>query len=79
MDRFKEIASFVQVVDKGSFAAAALEEGVTPVVLGRRIDALERRLGARLLLRSARRLALTEVGAVFIDYWRRVLDVMGVG
>ena len=73
MDRFKEIASFVQVVDKGSFAAAALEEGVTPVVLGRRIDALEKRLGARLLLRSTRRLALTDDGTVFLDYCRRVL------
>ena len=44
MDRFKELASFVRVADHGSFAAAAAEEGVTPVVLGRRVDALEKRL-----------------------------------
>jgi DNA-binding transcriptional LysR family regulator len=56
MDRFKEITSFVGAADKGSFAAAAMEEGVTPVVIGRRIDALEKRLGARLLHRSTRRL-----------------------
>ena len=79
MDRFKEIASFVQVVDKGSFAAAALEEGVTPVVLGRRIDALEKRLGARLLHRSTRRLALTDDGTVFLDYCRRVLAELDLG
>jgi DNA-binding transcriptional LysR family regulator len=73
MDRFKQIASFVGAVDRGSFAAAAADEGVTPVVIGRRIDALEKRLGARLLHRSTRRLALTEDGAVFLEHCRRVL------
>ncbi len=73
MDRYKEISSFAQVVDRGSFAAAALEEGVTPVVLGRRITALEKRLGARLLHRSTRRMALTEDGTVFLEHCRRVL------
>jgi len=73
MDRFKEITSFVGAADKGSFAAAAVEEGVTPVVIGRRLDALEKRLGARLLHRSTRRLTLTEDGVVFLDHCRRVL------
>ena len=73
MDRFKEMASFVAVADRGSFAAAAAEEGVTPVVIGRRIDALERRLAAQLLHRSKRRLMLTEDGAVFLEQCRRVL------
>lgn len=35
MDRFKQIETFVRVADAGSLAAAALEEGVSPVVLGR--------------------------------------------
>ena len=39
MDRFKQIETFVRVADAGSLAAAALEEGVSPVILGRRIDA----------------------------------------
>ena len=43
MDRYTEIRSFSLVAEKGSFAAAALVEGVTPVVMGRRLDALERR------------------------------------
>jgi len=78
MDRFKELASFVDVADHGSFAAAAAEEGVTPVVIGRKIDALEKRLGAKLLHRSTRRLALTEDGGVFLEHCRRVLaDVEG--
>jgi DNA-binding transcriptional LysR family regulator len=73
MDRFKELSSFVGVADRGSFAATAAEEGVTPVVIGRRIDALEKRLGVRLLHRSTRRLTLTEDGAVFVEHCRRVL------
>lgn len=73
MDRFKEVSSFVRVADKGSFAAAAAEEGVTPVVVGRRMDALEKRLGSRLLHRSTRRLTLTEDGAIFLEHCRRVL------
>jgi DNA-binding transcriptional LysR family regulator len=64
------LSSFVQVVDRGSFAAAALEEGVTPVVLGRRITALERRLGVRLLHRSTRRMTPSEDGSVFLGHCR---------
>ncbi|MEP7207072.1 MAG: LysR family transcriptional regulator [Casimicrobiaceae bacterium] len=74
MDHFKAIASFVRAADKGSFAAAAVEEGVTPVVLGRRVDALEKRLGAKLLHRSTRSMTLTEDGTVFLEHCRRVLQ-----
>ncbi len=45
MDRLKQIESFVAVATKGSLTAAALAEGVAPAVIGRRIDALEERLG----------------------------------
>ncbi|MFX5999111.1 LysR family transcriptional regulator, partial [Acinetobacter baumannii] len=48
MDKLKQIEAFVLVVDKGSLAAAALEDKVTPVMMGRRIDALEKRLGTKL-------------------------------
>jgi DNA-binding transcriptional LysR family regulator len=73
MDKFRELSTFVDVADRGSFAAAAAEEGVTPAIVGRRIDALEKRLGARLLHRSTRRLTLTEDGGVFLEHCRRVL------
>jgi DNA-binding transcriptional LysR family regulator len=73
MDRFKEVEAFVQVVEHGSLAAAALREGITPVMMGRRIDALERRLGTKLMHRSTRRLALTEEGSTFLDECRRLL------
>ena len=45
MGRYTELHSFVMVAQKGSFAAAALSERVTPAMLGRRLDALEKRLG----------------------------------
>ena len=45
MDRLKQIESFVAVATKGSLTAAAGLDGVAPAVIGRRIDALEERLG----------------------------------
>lgn len=73
MDKLKQIEAFVVAVDTGSLARAALVAEVTPAMMGRRIDALERRLGARLLHRSTRRLALTEEGAVYLEYCRKLL------
>ena len=73
MDRFKQIETFVRVAEAGSLAAAALEEGVSPVILGRRIDALEKRLGVKLMYRSTRRLVVSEDGAAFLDRCRGLL------
>ena len=73
MDRYTEIRSFVLVAEKGSFASAALVEGVTPVVMGRRLDALEKRLGVKLMHRSTRGLALTELGEQFVEQGRALL------
>ncbi|KRB93096.1 LysR family transcriptional regulator [Noviherbaspirillum sp. Root189] len=74
MDKFKQIEAFVEVVEKGSLARAALEQNITPVMLGRRIDALEKRLGVKLMHRTTRHLTLTEEGAVFLDHCRKLLD-----
>jgi DNA-binding transcriptional LysR family regulator len=74
MDKFKQIEAFVEVVEKGSLAKAALEQNITPVMLGRRIDALERRLGVKLMHRTTRHLTLTEEGTVFLDHCRKLLD-----
>lgn len=73
MDRYTQLETFVRVSDKGSFAGAALLEGVTPVIIGRRIDALEQRLGVQLLHRSTRRLTLTEAGECFLPQCRQLL------
>jgi DNA-binding transcriptional LysR family regulator len=74
MDKLKQIEAFVAAVDTGSLAKAALRAQVTPVMIGRRIDALERRLGVRLMHRSTRRLALTEQGAVYLEQCRRLVS-----
>jgi DNA-binding transcriptional LysR family regulator len=73
MDKLKQIEAFVAAIDTGSLARAALVAEVTPVMIGRRIDALERRLGVRLMHRSTRRLALTEQGTVYLEYCRQLL------
>jgi DNA-binding transcriptional LysR family regulator len=73
MDRLKQIESFVAVAAKGSLTAAAQAEGVAPAVIGRRIDALEERLGVKLLLRTTRRITLTHEGSAFLEDAQRVL------
>lgn len=73
MDKFKQIEAFVASVDHGSFSGAALSLQVTAVMVGRRIDALEKRLGVRLLHRSTRRLALTEEGSEYLEQCRKLL------
>ena len=73
MSRYTEIRSFVLVAEKGSFAAASIIEGVTPVVMGRRLDALEKRLGVRLMHRSTRGLTLTDLGEQFLEQSRQLL------
>lgn len=73
MDKLKQIESFAAVATKGSLTAAAKAEGVAPAVIGRRIDALEARLGVKLLLRTTRRITLTHEGSAFLDDCQRLL------
>jgi DNA-binding transcriptional LysR family regulator len=77
MARLKQIESFVSVSARGSLTAAALAEGVAPAVIGRRIDALERRLGVKLLVRTTRRITLTHEGSAFLEDCKRVLADLG--
>jgi DNA-binding transcriptional LysR family regulator len=73
MDRLKQIESFVAVATKGSLTAAANAEGVAPAVIGRRIDALEERLGVKLLVRTTRRITLTHEGSAFLEDCQRII------
>ena len=73
MDRLKQIESFVSVSARGSLTAAAHAAGVAPAVIGRRIDALEERLGVKLLVRTTRRLSLTHEGSAFLEDCQRLL------
>jgi DNA-binding transcriptional LysR family regulator len=74
MDRFKELTTFVEVAQRGSLSAAAREEGITPAMVGRRIDQLEERLGVKLFKRSTRKVTLTPEGSTFYDDCHRVLE-----
>ncbi|NLD53077.1 MAG: LysR family transcriptional regulator [Burkholderiaceae bacterium] len=74
MDRLKQLETFAAVVARGSLSAAAQAEGVAPAVIGRRIDALEARLGVKLLLRTTRRLTLTFEGEAFLEDCHRILN-----
>ena len=73
MGQFRQISTFVEVVAKGSLSAAARAEGIAPAMIGRRLDALEQRLGVKLLQRTTRKLALTNEGAAFLEDCQRIL------
>jgi DNA-binding transcriptional LysR family regulator len=73
MGQFRQISTFVEVVARGSLSAAARAEGIAPAMIGRRLDALESRLGVKLLQRTTRKLALTDEGATFLEDCQRIL------
>lgn len=73
MDKLKQLESFVSVATKGSLTAAARAEGVAPAIMGRRLDALEERLGVKLLVRTTRRITLTHEGSAFLEDTQRLL------
>lgn len=74
MDHLKQLQAFVNAASRGSLSAAAQLEGVTPAVIGRRLDSLEARLGVRLLQRSTRKLSLTFEGQAFLEDCQRILN-----
>lgn len=67
MEDLNDIYFFASVVQYGGFSAAARRIGVEKTRLSRRIAALEKRLGVRLLQRTTRALALTEAGQRFFE------------
>lgn len=73
MDHLKQLQSFVSVAARGSLTAAARAEDVAPAIMGRRLDALEQRLGVKLLVRSTRRISLTHEGSAFLEDCQRIL------
>ncbi len=73
MSKLKQMESFVSVATRGSLTAAANAEGVAPAIMGRRLDALEERLGVKLLVRTTRRISLTHEGSAFLEDCQRLL------
>jgi DNA-binding transcriptional LysR family regulator len=68
-----QIEAFAAIAEHGGFAAAGRVLRKDPSVLSRRIDALEQRLGVRLLARTTRKVGLTEVGAAYLQKVRIIL------
>ncbi|HEY3677524.1 MAG TPA: LysR family transcriptional regulator [Bradyrhizobium sp.] len=73
MDRIDAMQAFVAVADLQGFAPAARKLGLSPSGVTRSIAALEERLGARLLQRTTRKVALTDVGMRYLERARRIL------
>jgi DNA-binding transcriptional LysR family regulator len=73
MDKLAQITTFARVVELGGFSAAARDLHVAPSVVTTQIQALEQRLGVRLLNRNTRRVKPTEVGE---GYYERCLDLL---
>ena len=73
MDKLKQLETFVSVAQRGSLTGAARALALAPAIIGRRLDALEARLGVKLLLRTTRRLSLTHEGSAFLEDCQRLL------
>jgi DNA-binding transcriptional LysR family regulator len=74
MDRLKQLETFVAVAARGSLSAAAQAEGIAPAVIGRRLDALEERLGVKLMVRTTRKITLTFEGSAFLEDCQRIVN-----
>lgn len=77
MDRFEAMSVLVATVETGSFSAAGRKLGMPLPSVSRKVADLEAHLGARLLVRSTRKLSLTEAGGAYIDACRRILEQVG--
>jgi DNA-binding transcriptional LysR family regulator len=73
MDQLRSMRVFARVIGEGSLAGAARALDMAPAVVTRVLAELEAHLGARLLNRTTRRLALTEVGEAYLERTRRIL------
>ena len=77
MDVLGPMRTFVRVVEAGSFTAVAVEQNTTQPTISRQVAALEEHLGARLLTRTTRALALTDDGRAFYEHALRALEAIG--
>lgn len=74
MNRWATTEILVNVVDSGSFSAAANALGLSKSHVSRQISQLENRLGVQLLNRTTRRLSLTETGQAYYERCKSVLS-----
>ena len=74
VDRLEAMTILLRVVDKGSFSAAGRDLGVPLATVSRKVSELETHLGTRLLVRSTRKVALTDAGGRYVASARRILE-----
>lgn len=74
MDRLEAMSMLLTVAEKGSLSAAGRVLHVPLATLSRKISDLEALLGARLLIRTTRKLTLTDAGIAYVAAARRILD-----
>jgi DNA-binding transcriptional LysR family regulator len=73
MDRLTSLTAFVRVVDSGGFSAAGRKLNMSTTMVSNHVQALEERLGARLLHRTTRKVSVTEVGRAYYDRCIQIL------
>ncbi len=77
MDRLDAMTVLVAAAEEGSLSAAARQLGMPLATVSRKVSDLEAHLGTRLLIRSSRRLGLTESGSDYVAAARRILEQVG--
>lgn len=76
MDKLSVMHAFRRIVERGSFARAAEDLGVSPALLSREIKLLEESLGTALLRRTTRSMSLTDAGRLYYDEAAGILDAV---
>jgi LysR family transcriptional regulator for bpeEF and oprC len=74
MDRLDAMRLFVRLVECGSFSAVGREQGIGQPAVSKQIAALERHLGAQLVLRNSRNVVITDAGLAFYESARQLID-----
>ena len=74
MELLNDMALFVEVVKAKGFRLAAEAVGMPNSTLSRRISALEKNIGLRLLHRTTRKIELTEAGQIYFERCKRIVD-----
>src|SRR3954447_11292302 len=73
MDRLTSLSVFVQVVESGGFSAAGRRLNMSVTMVSNHVQALEDRLGARLLNRTTPKVSLTDTGRAYYERCTRIL------
>lgn len=74
VDQLAEMRVLVRAIERGSFAAAATDLGLTPSAVSKLVRRLEARLGVQLVTRTTRKLALTAEGETYFRAGRRLIE-----